>query len=245
MSAPHTAASLEQHVEVETPEQVAFSYTVAGIGSRAGAALIDAAICVGAYAALYWLVTWAVRRAGGGAPGAGEATWATVVLIIGQFAVIWGYYVLFEGLRDGQTPGKRMLGLRVVRDGGYAMDFAASAARNLVRAVDMQPGFVYGVGLVSAAASSQSKRLGDYVAGTVVVRERPVSLAEPVAASGRRVEGGARPLTTLLTDEELALLERFAERRNGLDAARVAALVSELAARFRARAPELAAESRT
>ncbi|HEX5580134.1 MAG TPA: stage II sporulation protein M [Gemmatimonadaceae bacterium] len=236
--------SLEQHVEIETPEQVAFSYTVAGIGSRAGAALIDGAICVATYAALYWLVHWAVRRAGGVVPDAGGSTWASVVLIVGQFAVFWGYYVLFEGLRDGQTPGKRMLGLRVVRDGGYALDFAASAARNLVRVVDMQPAIVYGVGLVSAAASPQGKRLGDYVAGTIVVRERPVTLAEPVAEGSPRAGEGVRPLATLLTDEEFAVLERFRERRSALDETRVAVLTARLAERFRDRAPELAAEAR-
>ena len=231
------ATSLEQQVEVETPEQIALSFTIAGLGSRAAAALVDTAICAG----LYGVLLLAVRIAAGGSALAASTPWAVTLLVLGQFAIVWGYYVLWEGLRDGQTPGKRRFGLRVVRDGGYAIDFPASAARNLVRAIDLQPGVIYGVGLVSAAASKQSKRLGDHVAGTIVVRERalPLTLAVPMPAAG------ARPLTTLLRDDEYEVLARLRERGRSMEPARLAQLTVQLAARLRPRAESLAAESRT
>ncbi len=232
---------LEQRVEVETPEQVTLSFTVAGLGSRAAAALVDGAICLGLYTLLVLLVTLISRSVGGGAVVKADNPFAVTLLVLGQFAILWGYYVLWEGLRDGQTPGKKRFGLRVVRDGGYAVDFPASAARNLVRVLDMQPGFLYGVGLVSAAVSSQSRRLGDQVAGTIVVRERalPQSALMPAPVAGVR-----RPLNTLLRDDEYDVLDRLRARQRTLEPGRLTALNAQLAARLRPRAPELAAASR-
>ncbi len=233
---------LEQRVEVETPEQVALSFTIAGLGSRAAAALVDGAICLALYSALLLLATFISKSVGGGAVGTADNAFAVTLLLLGQFAIMWGYYVLWEGLRDGQTPGKKRFGLRVVRDGGYAVDFPASAARNLLRVLDMQPGVLFGVGLVSAALSSRSRRLGDHVAGTIVVRERllPQSALIPVRESESR-----RPLNTLLRDDEYDVLDRLRARQRTLDPARGAALNAQLAARLRPRAPELAAASRT
>lgn len=234
---------LEQRVEVETPEQVALSFTIAGLGSRAAAALLDGAICMVLYGTLVLVVRFISRSVAGVSMDAVRTPWAITLLLLGQFAIFWGYYVLWEGLRDGQTPGKRRFGLRVVRDGGYAIDFQASAARNLVRVVDMQPGILYGVGLVSAAVSSQSRRLGDHVAGTIVVRERLLPL--PPEAAAPAGGGERRPLTTLLRDDEYDVLARLRERQRTLDPERLAALTAGLAARFRPRAPELAAAART
>ena len=239
---PAAPRSLEQQVEVETPEQVVFSYTVAGIGSRAAAALIDFAICAGALLVLTLLVAVA-RAAFGGSMGL-SGGWLLAVYLFAQFAILWGYNVLFEGLADGQTPGKRRLGLRVVQDGGYSVSFAASAVRNLVRVIDMQPGIAYGVGMVSAALSKSGKRLGDIAAGTFVVREEVVREAllapRPAAASAEAAgQGAALPLATLLSDEEFALLERFVARRQTLEPARRQQLAEQLAQRFRPRAPDL------
>ncbi|HEU4631384.1 MAG TPA: stage II sporulation protein M [Gemmatimonadaceae bacterium] len=242
---PHAPASLDLQLDVETPEQVAFSYTIAGVGSRAAAAMVDTLLCVVLFALLGWLVSLAVHVAGGDVSRAGTV-WGTTLLVLGQFAIFWGWYVLWEGLNDGQTPGKRLFRLRVVRDGGFAVDFAASAARNLVRVLDMQPGVLYGVGAAAVAASPSGKRLGDLVAGTIVVRERVAAIAAPPPAdrprSGRDADAVERrvPLTTLLTDDEYALLARFRERRGQMHPARAAAFVAQLAVRLRPRAPELA-----
>src|SRR5688572_9845186 len=100
------ARGFEQTVQVETPEHVVLSYSVAGVGSRALAALVDYGI---------WLITWLIiynvldplfeRNAEGEAESV-AGMWILGLVALLAFASLWGYYVLFEGLRDGQTPGK-------------------------------------------------------------------------------------------------------------------------------------------
>jgi uncharacterized membrane protein SpoIIM required for sporulation len=245
--ATRAARSLEQLVDIETPEQVVFSYAIAGVGSRAAAAIIDYLICAGAFAALLLLGYFATRTFGGAVRRDLTAPWVVALLAIGQFAILWGYYVLFEGLRDGQTPGKRRLGLRVVQDGGYSVTLGTSAVRNIVRVIDMQPGVLYGVGIVSAALTTQGKRVGDIAAGTLVVRERLLHAPAGVRraldagpATNADTSGAGRPpVSALLADDEFALLERFVARRSSLDPARGAQLAERLAGRFRERVPEL------
>lgn len=222
--------SLSERVEVETPELVVLSYTVAGLGSRAGAAVIDFLLCgiakilaIAAFAAL-------ITSAG---PGSAESAtaWGVAVIIFVFFLADWAYYVLFEALADGQTPGKRIMRLRVVRDGGFAVNFGASAIRNLVRLLDMQPGFFYGVGMTSLLVSRQSKRLGDMAAGTLVVHEggarRATAKTAPVAASDDPL-----PMHTQLTDAEYSVLDRFVQRASELDPARRRAFAEQLTVRF-------------
>jgi uncharacterized membrane protein SpoIIM required for sporulation/uncharacterized RDD family membrane protein YckC len=170
---------------------------------------------------------WLTRNAGG---------WAVALLMLVQFAAQWGYYVLFEALWDGQTPGKRWLGLRVVQDGGYSTSFPASAARNIARALDLQPFFTYIVGLTAIAVSRTGKRAGDHLAGTIVVRERIVPIV-PAARSDTEITRPKSSLTTALSDDELQLLERFLARVDALDPARRKQFATQLAARFQAHLP--------
>jgi uncharacterized membrane protein SpoIIM required for sporulation/uncharacterized RDD family membrane protein YckC len=228
--------SLEQHVEIETPEQVAFSYTLAGVGSRAAAALLDYAIISGVTlgSLLALSLLWRAVFRGDISPLAKVAgAWLFALFILFFFALSWGYFVFYEALADGQTPGKRRLGLRVVQDGGYSISFAASAVRNLLRILDMQPGLAYGVGIVTAALSKSGKRLGDHLAGTMVVQEQRVALAAaaPVPALPRGEEASAA-LAAQLSEEEYALLERWVGRRQALDAERRTAIAAQLGARF-------------
>jgi hypothetical protein len=89
------------------------------------------------------------------------------------FALYNGYFILFEWLWNGQTPGKRLLHIRVIKRGGYALRFFDTLLRNLLRVVDFLP-FFYGVGLASLLFTRDSQRLGDLVAGTLVVYQEPV-----------------------------------------------------------------------
>jgi uncharacterized membrane protein SpoIIM required for sporulation/uncharacterized RDD family membrane protein YckC len=232
-----TTNDLDQVIDVETPEQVVFSYTIAGVGSRAAAAILDVLVLT-----ITFLILAIVVNVAGGAffsrrTSNVSGAWIVALIIIMWFVALWGYFVLFEALWDGQTPGKRHLGLRVVQDGGYAVTFAASAVRNLVRAIDMQPGLTYAVGMVSAMVSKSGKRLGDLMAGTIVVREAVTHV--PVAAQGIVATGdpAAAPVATLLTDEEYAVLERYVVRRQTLAPDRRAEFAQRLAERFRPRAP--------
>ena len=225
---------LTQTVDVETPELVVLSYTIAGLGSRLGAALIDLAIS----ALLFITVILAAARLSPKSlakidmRAAPTTAWAIAVLVILQFAILWGYYLLFEGLRDGQTPGKRVFRLRAVRDGGYSVGFAASAVRNLMRIVDLQPVFTYLVGFASVAFSKNGKRLGDMVAGTIVVRESLVQQPAVPRAPRRATPVATPPVPTAqLTDVEFRLLERWAARRSDLGPERRRQLTSQVASR--------------
>lgn len=228
------AERLAETVDIETPELVVVSYTLAGVGSRIAAGLIDLFVCLALLIGVLLLASVvgspvspeSVRRA------STSTAWASAVVVFMQFAILWGYYLLCEGLFDGRTLGKRMLGLRAVRDGGYSVGFAASAVRNLMRIVDLQPFFTYLIGIIGIAISKSGKRLGDVVAGTIVVREamvrQPVAREEPVAETV-----GAAPTSTQLTDDEYRLLDRWAARRGSLDADRRAVLTQQVGARLR------------
>jgi uncharacterized membrane protein SpoIIM required for sporulation/uncharacterized RDD family membrane protein YckC len=219
-----------QRVEVETPELVILSYTVAGIGSRVYAGFIDLLVCVGLLIGISLATAMLQARFGMMRIGAATA-WATALLGLAAFGVFWGYYVVCEWLFDGQTLGKRHLGLRVVRDGGYSVGFAASAIRNIMRAIDMQPGVFYLFGITSAVLSKTGKRLGDMVAGTVVIQER--LMESPAARARTRAVPDAPAATALLSEDEFRLVERWYARRLELDPERRAALTSQIAGQVR------------
>jgi uncharacterized membrane protein SpoIIM required for sporulation/uncharacterized RDD family membrane protein YckC len=249
---PNVAApSLEQRVEIETPENVAFSYTVAGIGSRAAAAIVDQLIIWFIIIALFIIFAVAVGSVSSTGLVAGIerafGSWLAAGLYLAGFALSWGYFVFFEALSDGQTPGKKMFGLRVVQDGGYSISFSASAVRNLLRVLDAQPVSFYFVGMATAIFSRTSKRVGDHVAGTIVVHERIPEFA-PASNTGVRGQGSvtapdgapapAPIATALLTEDEYALLQRFMSRRQSLEQARRVEITRQLVARFRDRLPD-------
>ena len=215
---------------------VLLTYSVAGVGSRVLAALTDLFICIGAFLLLLIaLFTLGGRQVVGSGIG---ASWGVALLILAQFTLLWGYYVLFEGLMDGQTPGKRAHRLRVVRDGGFSVTFGVSAVRNLVRAIDMQPGVFYLVGLASLFFTKRGRRLGDLVAGTIVVRE-DVRRA-PAAQRVNRPQSASetQPLQTSLNEDEFQVLSRFVERWSTLDPLRRAAIAEQLSARFARALPD-------
>ena len=233
-----TAPSYEQTVDVETPELVVLTYSIAGIGSRAMAAITDLLLVAGAFVVL-GLIFFAVVAAGGFAGFDLGGSWGIALLIIVQFALLWGYYVLFEGLMDGQTPGKRLHRIRVVREGGYSVTFGASAVRNLIRVIDMQPLFFYLVGMISVLATKRGRRLGDLVAGTIVVRE-DARRSAPVAPSATASAGQehASTLQTQLSEDEYVVLSRFVERWSTLDGLKRAALAQQLATRLAGALPD-------
>lgn len=153
-------------LSVETPESVAFAYDLAGPASRGAALVVDTVLLVLIIAA----EGLAVLLVGTLVDSAGAVPWLIAVFAVAAFATYWGYYIFGEVLRNGRTPGKRALGIRVVRDDGGRVGVLDSIIRNLIRIVDLLPGY-YAVGLVSVLLSSSNKRLGDMAAGTVVVRD--------------------------------------------------------------------------
>jgi uncharacterized membrane protein SpoIIM required for sporulation/uncharacterized RDD family membrane protein YckC len=223
------SASLDATVDVETPEQVLVSYTLAGVGTRGAAAMIDVVLMVVSTLALYY----AAAKVPSFLPGARalrDSSWVIAVAIIGQFLIFWGYYVAFEAIWDGQTPGKRLLGLRVVRNGGGGVDIGASAARNLVRIVDFMP-VGYFIGMVSIIANQRNQRLGDLVAGTIVVRERIIRQTAPRARASAPDDDAPIPIATL-DDGQFSLLDRFVAREATLDDVARARLSAALVTRL-------------
>ncbi|MGH7498844.1 MAG: RDD family protein, partial [Gemmatimonadales bacterium] len=162
----NSPADYRQHLEVETPEHVLLDLEIAGVGSRALAAVLDMLILIGAMLAV--LVALAIL----GGYGLTFGRFGEAILLLAGFAAWTGYFILFEGLRGGQTPGKRIAGIRVVMDTGHAVTFGAAAVRNLLRAADILPP-PYLLGALLVAFHPRAKRLGDMVAGTVVARDRP------------------------------------------------------------------------
>ncbi len=224
-----TRPSLDATLDVETPEQVVVSYTLAGIGTRGAAALIDLLIMLVLTGTL-WYGAASIPRLLPALKDIGNRSWVSAIVIIGQFLILWGYFVAFEAVWDGQTPGKRLLGLRVVRNGGGGVDVGASAARNLIRFVDFLP-FGYFIGMITVIANQRNQRLGDLVAGTIVVRERLLRHERPRAQASAPLDDGAAVIATL-DDERFALLDRFVTREATLDDASRARIAAALVARL-------------
>jgi uncharacterized membrane protein SpoIIM required for sporulation/uncharacterized RDD family membrane protein YckC len=222
--------ALDATIDVETPEQVVVSYTLAGIGARGAAVLIDLLIMFVLLGTL-WFAAASVPKWIPGVRSFTDRSWVGAVVIIGQFLILWGYFVVCEAVYDGQTPGKRILGLRVVRNGGGGVDVGASAARNLLRFVDFLP-FGFFIGMVSIVANQRNQRLGDLVAGTIVVRERLLRHAKPKARASEPAPESASTVATL-DDERFALLDRFVTREPTLDDASRDRLAKALAVRMR------------
>lgn len=223
-------------VDVETPEQVVFSYSVAGIGTRAAAAVVDMLITLTGTFLTFLLIVAVLISLRGSVSGSDALErlsegWVLAILLILQFLIMWGYHFVFEGFRDGQTPGKRLLRIRVVRDGGFAVTPQEAGIRNIMRAIDMMPPVTYVVGMIAVALSRSGKRLGDMVAGTMVVRERVMREQLPVA---RPDEERPVAVTAALSEPEYMLLEQFLSRLGALTGAARAALVGQLTTRFAA-----------
>ena len=149
---------------ISTPERVAFQYEIAGIGSRFLAQIIDSLIIT-----VILIAITILAAALGGVFGSGEL--AILVEVILGFILLAGYFLVSEAVWNGQTLGKRSARLRVVGDHGEPLTIAQAAIRNLVRIVDFLP-FFYGIGMLTLFINGRGKRLGDFAAGTLVVRDR-------------------------------------------------------------------------
>ena len=219
MSAPDPGiGSWNDKLTIETPEQTALEFPLAGVGSRCLALMLDLLIQIGVNLVLgiIWLIVEAVVPSGGAWLSA-LGIWATAILALAGFVVYFGYYAIFESIWNGQTPGKRVAHLRVIQESGRPLCIWQAVVRNLMRVVDWLPVF-YAVGLASALLSKQNRRLGDFVAGTVVVHERPL---EKISVGWTNAPAAAAPALPLgaarLGVEEVRLIEAFLERRNALD----------------------------
>jgi uncharacterized RDD family membrane protein YckC len=199
---------------IETPEQTVLEFEIAGIGSRFLALAFDTLIQI-----LLGIGLFVIMVIVGVAIPASFKTgiWFVAIIVLAYFVLYFGYFTIFEVMWNGQTPGKKKEGLRVIKDSGRPINPSEAVGRNLMRIVDQLPA-LYAIGISSVLLSRQNKRLGDFVAGTIVVHEKSLVDAKPVWQSP--VAGQAAPATTYgserLTAEEFALIEAFLNRRSSL-----------------------------
>src|SRR5574337_771069 len=163
----------DDYFSISTPENVAFGYDIAGIGSRFLAAVVDTLIILALQVVVNLTLLVLVQsffrnQLNFDSP---VAAWLIAVFGLIAFAFFWGYYIFFEILWNGQSPGKRWVGLRVIRVDGTPITASESIIRNLVRLIDFLP-TAYGVGVVTMFINSNSRRVGDLAAGTIVVHDR-------------------------------------------------------------------------
>jgi uncharacterized RDD family membrane protein YckC len=159
--------------------------------------------------------------------------WLIAILIISFFLLYSAYFAIFEAIWNGQTPGKRYAQLRVMKDDGRPITVYDSVARNLLRIVDQFPVF-YGVGIISVFLSKQNKRLGDFVAGTVVVHEKTVEDARPFL--DMQADAAAPSYNvSLVSADEFRLIETFFQRRDGLDPVLRGSMAAQISNRISAK----------
>jgi len=236
-------------VIIETPEHVQFSYELAGLGSRFLALVLDTLIQGAGLLILLGVllfVNWTL-------PDLGEVAGLPITMIIVVASItllILTYFIVFELVWNGQTPGKRIGGMRVIRAGGGSIGFAASALRNILRLVDSFPIF-YLVGGMFAFFTRASQRIGDLAAGTIVVKERlweypgEKEVAEADEEAGDLAQAGdpavrwARGYVSSLTPEQIQTICRFIERRAELSSEMRSQLATRIAASLREQFPGL------
>ncbi len=202
---------LGDKLSIETPEQISLEFPLAGIGSRFLAFFVDSLIQLVVALALliafgfvlpdlnkYWPSAW---------------NWTAAVYIFVAFCLYWGYFAFFETVWKGQTPGKRHANLRVIHGSGRAINVFEAIARNFMRVIDSLPG-LYAVACITMFLDAKNRRLGDLVAGTVVVHERADDAQQPLwNAAGTNSNALKSNVAAAITLQEFELIEAFLNRR--------------------------------
>lgn len=225
----------EENLFVDTPENITFGYEIAGIGSRFLAALVDTTLIlllqILVNAVMILILSKSVDMSeivSSGKIFNSPVSWVIGLMGLIAFFFLWGYYIFFEMLWNGQSPGKALAKLRVIRANGTPITLTESIIRNLVRVIDFLPMY-YGVGVITMFVNSQSRRLGDLAAGTLVVRENmerislkslavpEIRLAQPTASIGAPGVTGQEYPVERLTQQDIQMIESFLKRRQELN----------------------------
>ncbi|HEX4032372.1 MAG TPA: RDD family protein [Terracidiphilus sp.] len=236
--------SIGDQLNIDTPELVSIEMPIAGIGSRFIAILVDSLIWAAAVVILIILAIILVASVH--TMGRVSENWVLGIALLIFFLLQWGYFALFEAFNNGRTPGKHAARIHVIHRSGRAISFIEALARNLLRVIDYLPGF-YAVGIVAIFLSRQNQRLGDMVAGTLVVRDRAIESPHwgelgsgaiaastfaptfsPNAAPHLSVQLPASHVARLSVGD-LEVLEGFFSRRLDMDLATRAALAQRMA----------------
>jgi uncharacterized RDD family membrane protein YckC len=232
----------DEFLQIGTPENVVFDYEVAGIGSRFLAGLIDMFLIALVDILVMIVAIIVFQIAARTLPALEDAIWWVVAIVTLVIFVVMGvYYMVFEILWNGQSPGKRLVNLRVIRADGTPITLTESLIRNFMRLIDFFP-VGFGLAFITMFIDKQSRRLGDLAAGTLVVFDRPEAtleslrprqpLASPLPPTGSpspedAVSAPAIPVERL-TDRDAAMTEAYLLRRRDLtDRAKLAGQIAE------------------
>ncbi|MGH9496831.1 MAG: RDD family protein [Candidatus Sulfotelmatobacter sp.] len=230
----------DDRIRVSTPEQIALEFPLAGLGSRFMGLAVDSIIqsllyvggifamaAIGKYAR--FLPAWLNRV---------PESWLPALLVTFLFCVYWGYFAIFEFAWKGRTPGKRLAGIRVIKNTGRALNVYEVVGRNLLRVVDWLP-FGYAAGIITMAISKENQRLGDLLAGSIVVHEKHMTEFRPDlaihVADADVPNTSANPGLSKITPEELVLIETYLQRRGSFDLAVRDSAAEKIAARITAK----------
>ena len=228
----------KETLKIQTPEHVGFRYVLAGLGTRSTAFLVDTVVrglfilCI--FLAVMLVARWLPEFDPTGIFAAIPKTWLFAMGVLAYGVVDLGYFLIFEGLWSGQTPGKRMQKLRVIKVNGQPIGWLESAIRNILRAVDILLGF-YPLGLFVMFLSSRSQRIGDYAAGTVVIVERrrnvPMEKTRLRSTSELNLPGLELHVATL-EPKQYQIIRSFLQRREAMDGTHRRELARLLASRL-------------
>ncbi|MCZ2391064.1 MAG: RDD family protein [Acidobacteria bacterium] len=223
---PESVLAAEETLIIETPERVELEFSLASIGNRFMAVGIDHLIQFLSIILIAWFFAWIASVNSLDGIFEDSPKWVTAIMILAVFVVFASYFTVFEWLWNGQTPGKRLMKLRVVREDGRPLTLWEAIARNLLRIADAAPGFVipiYSVGLITIFLNRRDQRLGDIFAGTVVIRERADESPTFADTFTKRIADPAltrvqKPVTftadiSKITEDEIEVAEIFLRRR--------------------------------
>jgi uncharacterized RDD family membrane protein YckC len=234
---------IRDQLNIDTPELVDIELPLAGIGSRFIAVLVDYLI-YGAFLTVLVLLAVVIVPALH-MFNSMSANWAIGVFFLILFLIHWGYFSLFEAFNNGRTPGKLAAKIRVIHQSGRGISFLESLARNLVRVIDWIPSF-YALGIVAIFLSKRHQRLGDMVAGTLVVRDRIADQPHWSTSTAHSIVGASfaaespippphlrvvlpAPALAKLSANDLEVMEGFFSRRLDMDLTTRAALAGRIA----------------
>lgn len=208
-----------EQVSIKTPEFVSLRFQSANLGSRAVAFIIDNIIINVVQIIIGILGLVAIGGFDGLLAMAESSLVIVAIVIILFFIVYYGYFFIFEYFNSGRTPGKRAIGIRVIQENGHSVTLLSSLVRNLLRLIDSMP-TGYFVGILMVYFHPKNKRLGDLVAGTIVVHERP-GKGKRLTKFERYIQSRNLPLAEITIDEvtmrsigskEWNLLKTYSER---------------------------------
>jgi len=190
----------EDHLNIKTPEYVSIQFQLAGLGSRAAAFIIDQILLMVLNILIFVVLYFVMDGLSSMTFFLMESSLPIAITIIILFIVNWGYFFAFEFFYGGRTIGKKLVGIRVIQENGHSITLLSSFIRNLIRLIDSLP-TAYFIGIIMIFFHSKHKRLGDLVAGTIVVHERKVKRKKKLSPIEKEIENRGLAKDDLMLDE--------------------------------------------